>query len=1204
MEAHLSMLRPARLDTDPSSPTAAQEWQHWHTTVENYFKAAKVTEDADKQLFLVNFVSPKVWSFISDSKTFPLAIKALNDIYDKKKNILYSRHLLSTTRQQPNQSLDDYLISLKHISRDCGFKPLTALEHCEDSILNAFVSGISSNFIRQRLLENDTLTLSAAFNQARTLEVAQRNAENYQSQSQSFTPVSSVVQNDDHPAFQQSAAAVKYNQPSGHYNRSGNSGSNNQSFGSSDKCWFCGRDRHPRAKCPARNDDCKTCGKKGHWWKFCNSKSGDGKTAGASAAIVSPRYIPPRLAASSSNYNRTVMEDVLVEGVKAEALLDTGAGQNFMDKDFASRNKISFRPVRYTVGLAQSSCTGEVIGLCEVTLSVKGDKYQRVKMSIMKDLVSEIVLGEDFMEEHSVVEFHFGGSKPPLVLSGLPPMKLVLPPMFADLPPNVKPIATKSRGHSKCDQSFIADEVKRLLELDVIEPSKSPWRAQVLVDRNEGKKPRMVIDYSRTINTYTIPDAYPIPRIDNMVNDLAKYSRFTAKDLRSAYHLCELPESDWEYTAFEAGGRLYHFKRLPFGLTNAVAAFQRLMDKLIDDHNLKGVYVYIDNITIAGETQEIHDYNLRRFMEVAKSKNLTFNEGKTILNTDSITLLGYQISHKLLKPDPERAAPLLNLPVPTSVASLKRAIGLFAYYAKWIPRYSDRIRPLLQCKSLPLGSDAVQAFNTLKSVLAQASLLSIDEDIPFTIESDASNFCLAATLNQGGRPVAFHSRTLSGSEMHHSSVEKEAAAVMDAIRRWYHLLVHKQFTIVTDQRSVAFMFNKKHPNNIKNHKLMRWRMELAPLKYTIIYRSGEENCAADALSRPFCATISDNSLYKLHESLGHPGITRTLHFVRSRNLPYSVEDVKRIVGRCKVCLEVKPRFYKPVNQHLIEATRPFQRLNIDFKGPIPSCSRNKYFMTVVDEYSRYPWAFPCSDMTGSSVIKCFTNIFSEFGMPDYVHSDRGSNFLSIEVKSYLNSLGIASSKTTPYNPRGNGQTERFNGIIWNTILLLLKSKNLPVTQWESVITEALHSVRSLLCTATNCTPHERLFTYSRKTASGSCLPQWLTTPGGTVLLRRYERGSKYEPLVEKAELIQCNPQYAQIRLENGRETTVSLRDLAPYTDNPGDPILEPDHPEGDPEDAGPHNQSVVSDHDVTLVDQVSPRKSGRVRVAPDRLGYT
>ena len=772
-----------------------------------------------------------------------------------------------------------------------------------------------------------------------------------------------------------------------------------QKFQHSQKCWFCGGKRHPRSQCPARDDTCSSCGKVGHRSNCCNSKSEN------TAALMIP-FIPPRLAATSTNYCKTVLEEILVNNTKTVALMDSGAKGNFMDELYASVNNISYSPANYQVGLASGSCSSQVIGECYATLVVQNQKYENVKFSILSELVCDLILGESFMDQHSSVVFRFGGSKPPLVLSGLPPMNMVLPPMFSDMPSNVKPIATKSRRFSFRDKSFIAEEVQRLMKLDVIEPSKSPWRAQVLIDRNEGKSPRMVIDYSRTVNMYTIPDSYPVPRIDDIINSLARHKRFTTLDLRAAYHQVLLPQSDREFTSFEAAGRLYQFKRLPFGLTNAVSAFQRLMDKIVEDNQLQGVYVYMDNITVAGDTQEEHDSNLHKFLDVAKSKNLTFNEGKTILNTDNVTLLGYQISHNLLKPDPDRVKPLLELPTPSSIPSLKRTIGLFAYYAKWIPNYSNTIRPLLLSKSMPLGGEAIQAFNNLKSILANAALQNIDENLPFTIETDASHYCLSATLNQGGRPVAFHSRTLSGSELHQSSVEKEAAAIMDAIRKWYHLLVNKSFTLVTDQRSVAFMFTKKHTSSVKNSKIMRWRMELGPLNYSIVYRSGVENCAADALSRPMCATIDDKTLYVVHESLGHPGVTRTLHFVRSRNLPYSAEDVKRVISHCKVCLEVKPKFYKPNNQPLIEATRPLQRLNIDFKGPIPSSSRHKYFLTVVDEFSRYPWAFPCSDMTASTVIQCLTQIFSLFGMPDYIHSDRGSNFLSVEVKTFLHSLGI------------------------------------------------------------------------------------------------------------------------------------------------------------------------------------------------------
>ena len=122
--------------------------------------------------------------------------------------------------------------------------------------------------------------------------------------------------------------------------------------------------------------------------------------------------------------------------------------------------------------------------------------------------------------------------------------------------------------------------------------------------------------------------------------------------------------------------------------------------------------------------------------------------------------------------------------------------------------------------------------------------------------------------------------------------------------------------------------------------------------------------------------------------------------------------------------------------------------------------------------------------------------------------------------------------------------ERLNGTLWNAISLSLKSRNLDIRHWETVLPDALHAIRSLLCTSTNETPHERIFKYNRKSTSGTSLPSWLTQPG-PVLLNRNPRVSKYDSLTEEVELVDCNPQYARIRLSNGRETNVSLRDLAP-----------------------------------------------------------
>ncbi|GFO31071.1 pro-pol polyprotein [Plakobranchus ocellatus] len=172
-------------------------------------------------------------------------------------------------------------------------------------------------------------------------------------------------------------------------------------------------------------------------------------------------------------------------------------------------------------------------------------------------------------------------------------------------------------------------------------------------------------------------------------------------------------------------------------------------------------------------------------------------------------------------------------------------------------------------------------------------------------------------------------------------------------------------------------------------------------------------------------------------------------------------------------------------------------------------------------------------MSASTVVRCFCQLFSLFGMPQYIHSYRGSNFMSSELKDFLHSKGIATSHTTPYNPRGNGQVERLNGTLWKTITLALKSRGLRIDEWELVLLDSLHSLRSLLSTATNETRHERIFRYNRKSTTGTSLPSWLTTPG-TVLMRRNVRPSKFDPFVDEVELLDCNPQYAESVLKMGR----------------------------------------------------------------------
>ena len=421
--------------------------------------------------------------------------------------------------------------------------------------------------------------------------------------------------------------------------------------------------------------------------------------------------------------------------------------------------------------------------------------------------------------------------------------------------------------------------------------------------------------------------------------------------------------------------------------------------------------------------------------------------------------LGYCISGGFLRPDPEPLRPLLELPDPSDSASLKRLLGLLSYYSSWIPNYSRRIQPLLNSESFPLDSSAIQCLESLKEEICKSFVASFDENAPLQVETDASNTSLAATLSQHNRPVAFFSKTLSPSERLQPAIEREATAVIEAVRKWRLFLFGRRFTIITDQQAVSFMFKMNHSSKIKDDKILRWRLELSRYHYDIQYRRGKENVTCDTLSRA-CTTsaASPVPLEEIHTSLCHPGVTRLYHFVKSKNLPYSLDDIKRLCSQCTICSELKLRFYKPSPAKLIHSMQPFDRVSVDFVEPKSSCSKNKYLLVATDEYSRFPFAFPCSDMSALTVTSCFRKLFSLFGCPSSIHSDRGPQFMSREVCNFLMENDIAHTHSTPYHPQGNGQCERENATIWKAVQLALRSQKLPETHWESVLDSALYSM--------------------------------------------------------------------------------------------------------------------------------------------------
>ena len=534
-------LRPQVFDVEPNSQLADKNYLHWKKTFDNFIKTLekglKAGETLDKLPLLENSISATVYEYISDCTSYDEAEKVLKDVYIKPKSEIFARYILASRKQDPSESADQYLQVLNNLSKDCNFKNVSAMQNRDDYIRDSFIAGLKSQSIRQRLLENKTLSLKEAFDQTRALELAQKQSESY------LLPVSGTVAAVSDET--KSPDENKKTQSSTSEPNSASAATTNQ-HSKNPKCYFCGNKRHPRNICPARESECGKCHKMGHYARACksgsyskgsniNSETSDSSAAAftALAAInFETEKYPIKLSKSSLK--------VKVNGIETYALIDSGSSESFIDRDFAKTLRLDIHKMNESITLASTASTVAVTGFVNVKLQYSNTTLENQKLFVFKDLCSKVLLGLNILSKHSKLEISYGGVKQDLCLNqkdngvcGLTSLNIEAPPLFGNLTADMKPIADKSRIYSKEDYLFIKTEISRLLEEGIIEPSHSPWRAQVLVVKQSSGKKRLVVDYSRTINRFTQLDAYPLPRMDNIANEVSKYRYYTTLSLLS-----------------------------------------------------------------------------------------------------------------------------------------------------------------------------------------------------------------------------------------------------------------------------------------------------------------------------------------------------------------------------------------------------------------------------------------------------------------------------------------------------------------------------------------------------------------------------------------------------------------------------------------------------------------------------------------------
>jgi hypothetical protein len=410
---------------------------------------------------------------------------------------------------------------------------------------------------------------------------------------------------------------------------------------------------------------------------------------------------------------------------------------------------------------------------------------------------------------------------------------------------------TLSPRHSQ----FLKEEIVRMKEQGLIVPSHSPWTSPALVVGKANGKFRLVVDY-RKLNNVTKPDAYPLPKISDMLDALANCAYFSTLDLTSGFWQVAIDPGSQEKTAFCTRFGTYEFTVMPFGLCNAPATFQRLMDTVFYDVLWKFVLVYMDDIIIFSKTAQEHKIHLEEVFTLLMKAGLKLNPDKCDFYQEKILFLGHMISKEGIQPNPALVEKIKNCPRPTTKTKVRSFLGLASYYRRFIRNFSGIARPLYnltkQDEVFAWTEECEQAYEHLRKCLTSYPIVIYPNfEKSFLLHTDASNYAIGAVLvqkdDQGhDHVIAYASRILTPAESHYTVTEKECLAVIWATKHFHNILQGQQFSIVTDHEAIPWLKKHKSPKG----RLARWIIHLSEYEpYTIIRRKGSSHLDADALSR-------------------------------------------------------------------------------------------------------------------------------------------------------------------------------------------------------------------------------------------------------------------------------------------------------------------------------------------------------------------
>ncbi|KAK2452021.1 putative mitochondrial protein [Trifolium repens] len=432
-------------------------------------------------------------------------------------------------------------------------------------------------------------------------------------------------------------------------------------------------------------------------------------------------------------------------------------------------------------------------------------------------------------------------------VSDVPPEREV---EFAiDLVPGTSPISMAPYRMSASELGELKKQLEELLKKKFIRPSVSPWGAPVLLVKKKEGSMRLCVDY-RQLNKVTVKNKYPLPRIDDLMDQLVGACVFSKIDLRSGYHQIRVKSEDIPKTAFRTRYGHYEYVVMPFGVTNAPGVFMEYMNRIFHPYLDKFVVVFIDDILIYSKSEEEHAEHLRIVLETLREKKLYAKLLKCEFWLKEVSFLGHVISNGGIAVDPSKVDAVLKWETPRSVFEIRSFLGLAAYYRRFIEGFSKLALPLTQLtrkgQAFVWDSLCEKSFQELKKRLTSAPVLTLPKaDEPFVVYCDASLMRLGGVLMQNGKVVAYASRQLKVHEKNYPTHDLELAAVVFVLKIWRHYLFGSRFEVFSDHKSLKYLFDQKE----LNMRQRRWLEFLKDYDFKLSYHPGKANVVADALSR-------------------------------------------------------------------------------------------------------------------------------------------------------------------------------------------------------------------------------------------------------------------------------------------------------------------------------------------------------------------